>query len=761
MLKKICYYVTMSLIMLVCITNNIVAAPAGVKVSLTGKVTDEIDGNPLIGVTITIPSLSVGTTTNIDGEYKIEDLPQKQLTLQVSYLGHQTIIKKVDLSKVKELNFVMKESNATLNEVVVTGLTGQSLMKDSPTPISVVTSNQLKETSSSNLIDAIAHQPGISQITTGGGISKPVIRGLGYNRIVTVNDGIRQEGQQWGDEHGIEIDAQSINNVEILKGPASLMYGSDAMAGVVIFHGDPVPANGQLKASAATEYQTNNGLFDYTLDFAGNKKGLVWNLRGSQKMAHAYKNKIDGYVAGSQMREAGLNGMLGLNRDWGYSHLNLSYYHLTPSMIEGEGEGSSTYAKALPFQQIHHYKAVWNNSLYIGDGILKAILGFQQNRRQEFEESAEEPGLDFRLNTLNYSLNYSLENANEWKINTGVGGMYQRSENLGDEYLIPSYALFDIGAFATTSKQFGKWNVSGGLRFDHRHLHSFALEDRFEKFSRSCNALSGSIGAVYDITPDMHFRLNLARGFRAPNLSELASNGEHEGTFRYELGDHQLKPEYSWQVDAGWDYSSSNVSFQIALFANYIDNYIFNSRLADVLTEELPTYQFTQGNARLLGGEASIDIHPVEALHFLNSFTYVNAQQMDQPAESKYLPMTPAPRWNSEIKYDIIRDGKTFNNLFVKLGLECNLKQDHYYAANETETETPSYTLLNLSAGTDILHKGRKWCSLYIIGDNLTNRAYQNHLSRLKYLGENESTGRMGVYNMGRNITFKVTIPIL
>ena len=190
-----------------------------------------------------------------------------------------------------------------LNELVVTGVTGDTKLKNSTAPISIVSSKELRQTTSTNIIDAIAHQPGVSQITTGGGISKPIIRGLGYNRIIVMSEGVRQEGQQWGDEHGIEIDAQNVNSVEILKGPASLMYGSDAMAGVLILHGRPIQPEGEMKATVSTEYQTNNGLFDYSLNFAGNQKGFVWDARFSDKYAHAYKNKYEGYVPGSQFTE--------------------------------------------------------------------------------------------------------------------------------------------------------------------------------------------------------------------------------------------------------------------------------------------------------------------------------------------------------------------------------------------------------------------------------------------------------------------------
>ena len=235
-----------SLLLLACISMSAAAEPSYGHLTLSGSVTDATDGEALIGVTIHITELSKTTVTDINGHYSFTDLPQKSVTLQVSYVGHQTIIKEVDLSTTSHLDFVMHESNAMINEVVVTGITGSQLLKDSPTPVSIVTQRDLQTTSSTNIIDAIARKPGLSQITTGSGISKPVIRGLAYNRLVTVADGIRQEGQQWGDEHGIELDGQRVNSIEILKGPASLMYGSDAMAGVVIFHDRPSLPEGRI-----------------------------------------------------------------------------------------------------------------------------------------------------------------------------------------------------------------------------------------------------------------------------------------------------------------------------------------------------------------------------------------------------------------------------------------------------------------------------------------------------------------------------------
>lgn len=746
------------LLMLVCI--GVMAEPLKGGGSLSGKVTDKRSGEALVGVAIFFPGLQTGTVTDVDGKYSIDNLPRRSVEVQVSYIGHKTIVTAIDVDSISRKDFALEESDAQINEVVVTGLTGKSLAKDSPTPISVVSSAMLRSTASSNIIDALSLQPGVSQITTGGGISKPVIRGLGFNRVVVVNDGIRQEGNQWGGEHGVEIDPQSISSAEILKGPASLMYGSDAMAGVIIFHDEVLPPLGKVQANVSSEYQSNNGLFDYSVNLKGNNDVIVWSGRWSDKMAHAYKNKYDQYVLGSQFRERAAEGLVGVNCKWGYSHLTLSYYHLTPGIVEGDRGYSHSYGKSLPFQQVHHYKAVSDNTFFIGNGTLKAIVAYQQNRRQEFEESPSTPGLDFMLHTVNYDVRYKLPIADQLKIAVGGGGMWQRSLNKGDEYLIPAYQLFDIGGFGTITYNTGKFTLSGGMRVDNRHLHSFALDDLFEKFSRNFTGVTGSVGAVYAVNDKMNVRLNVARGFRAPNLSELASNGVHEGTVEYEIGNTGLHPEYSWQADLGWDFTSPVVSAQLSLFANFIDNYIFTQKLEGVKTEGYDTYKYTQGDARLLGGEASVDIHPIERLHFANTFSYVNSVQLHQPHDAKYLPFTPAPRWTSDLRYDIVRDGKTVDNTYVSLQMECNLRQNHYYAVNGTETATPSYSLFNVSAGTDFRVHGHKVASLLLSCNNLFDKAYQSHLSRLKYLDVNPLNGRRGIYNMGRNFTVKLLVPI-
>jgi iron complex outermembrane receptor protein len=283
---------------------------------------------------------------------------------------------------------------------------------------------------------------------------------------------------------------------------------------------------------------------------------------------------------------------------------------------------------------------------------------------------------------------------------------------------------------------------------------------RFKAFKRDFSGFTASVGAVWHANDHLDLRANAARGFRAPNISELASNGVHEGSLRYEVGNQDLKPEFSLQFDLGAEFTASWIDAQLSLFSNRIDNYIFIHRTGEVIDDDFMTYRYDSGDAQLLGGEVALDIHPWHFLHLGTSFSMVNAVQLHQPDETKYLPFTPAPRWQTDVKWEILHDGRVLNNAFVSLGVDYNFKQDHYYSADNTETATPAYCLLNASIGTDIMCRGKRVACLSITGSNLTNKAYQNHLSRLKYTDVNPVTGRQGVLNMGRNIIFKLAFPL-
>ena len=776
------------------------------KGHLSGKVTDKVSGESLPGVGIYFPNLKTGTVTQSDGTYMIDHLPSTKLLIQISFLGYKMQAKQIDLSIISIQNFILEESATEISEVVVTGQSGGIENNRTPSPIAIVRRTLLIQNSATNMIDALSKVPGISQVTTGAGISKPVIRGMGYNRVVVVNDGIRQEGQQWGDEHGIEIDENSVNHVEILKGPASLSYGSDAMAGVINMISAPTLPEGEILGNISSNFQTNNGLIDYSANLAGNKKGFIWDARYSNKMAHAYRNKYDGWVYNSGFRENAASTTLGLNRSWGFSHLHLSLYHLKPGIVEGErdsltgkfiktviGPNGTTndefatssdfhsYQPNAPFQTIDHYKAVWNNIFFLAQSNLEATIGFQQNRRKEFEEK-DNYKLYFLLNTINYDFKYTLPEIKNWKFTYGINGMWQNSQNKGTEFLIPAYQLFDVGIFAIVSKKRRNFDFSGGIRFDKRSETSKELyinadgEDvsasdpnaikRFDTIDQSFNGISGSIGATYQISETIFTKLNISRGFRAPNIAELSSNGVHEGTQRYEIGNPDLKPETSLQFDYSIGMNTTHISTELNLFTNTVDHFIFSNKLitegSDLIFGNLPVFKFTEGNAHFYGGEFQIDMHPhpFDWLHFENSFSYVNGTLANQPSKSHYLPFIPAPVWISTIKIEFKKLNHSLANSYLKFGIDHTWKQNHFYAAYETETATPAYTLLNLGTGTDFVIHGKTMFSIHISANNLTDVAYKSHLNRLKYSGINYLTGRTGIYNQGRNISFKLLIPL-
>ncbi|HWY09753.1 MAG TPA: TonB-dependent receptor [Bacteroidia bacterium] len=784
---------------------------------LTGKITDKNTNSPIVGATVYIPDLKLGATTDTAGKYLIKNIPKGTFLALISFLGYASQTKEVEIKETAFLDFTLEDSGTSLTEVIVTGVSSATEQRNNPIPINIVNQKDLLQNSATNIIDAIAMTPGVSQITLGPNISKPIIRGLGYNRVVTVNDGVRQEGQQWFDEFGIEIDEFSVNKVEILKGPASLAYGSDAMAGVINMLSAPPLPEGQIKGKILANYQSNNGLLASSINLAGNHKGFIWDVRYTNKMAHDYQNKYDGYVSNSAYSESNAKALIGINRKWGYSHLTLSSFDLKMGIIEGardsasgkftrhyQGSGrtdstaitpTSDFTKYNNFPVIHqhvrHYKAVLDNSFALGTGRLNFRLGFQQNMRQEANDLKQGDTYNnyFFLRTLNYDLRYVLAEKNHFEMSFGVNGMQQNSQNLGTAFVIPEYSIFDIGGFVIAKKSFKKLSLSGGLRYETRMLQgknlwvdstgkrlsgpvTGSIAD-FKAYTSNFSGLSGSFGSTYDITSIFYAKLNISRGYRAPTAAESGANGIHDGTPFYEIGDHRLKAESSMQYDLSLGINSKDVWIELTGFVNNINNYIFAEKLHSqhggdsirldpaLALAAGPAFKYVQGDATLSGGEAILNIRPAKFkwINFDNSFSFVSAIQKNQPDSTKYLPYTPPPKYRTELKF-IYTKGKIIKNAYIKVGLDYYFVQNKIYYKYGNETVTPDYGLLNAGIGGDICSKKQTLFSLYIYANNITDVAYQSNMSRLKYTALNNATGRIGVYNMGRNISFKLVVPL-
>ncbi len=780
-------------------SKSVTSAFPGLKVSLSGKIIDAKTGDVLPGASVYFADDKIGTSADASGKYVLSNIPPGHHVIEVTHTGYATLVEHIELNSDAEKDFKLSPIVVENQGVIITGVAGATSIRKSPIPVSSIRKAALLQSSSTNIIDALSHVPGVSQLSTGPAISKPFIRGLGFNRVVIVNEGVRQEGQQWGDEHGVEIDELSVGRIEVLKGPASLMYGSDALAGVINFITNTPVAEGVVKGNLLSNYQGNNTLFALNGNVAGNKNGFNWNVYGTFKSAGDYQNKYDGKVLNSRFNEKNFGGYIGLNKSWGFSHFIASRFDQRLGLVEGERDdatgkfilfGGSPVERIatgadlgsrnlfVPYQRVQHNRFILDNNFAIKKSRLKINLGYQNNLRQEFgnPEDPSEKELFFDLATLSYNVQWQLPEMKEWHTTIGVNGMGQNNKNKGNETLIPEYTLFDIGGFVYGQRIFTKATVSGGLRFDNRSVHSKELTDgsgiKFTAFNRSFSNFSGSIGVSVEPSDVLTLKANVARGFRAPTLAELASNGAHEGTNRYEYGDQGLNSETSLQLDGGVNVNYEHFSIGFSAFYNRINDFIFYRKLVSIVGgdslvnvggENIPAFQFDQHHATLVGVEGTVDIHPhpLDWLHFENTISFVRGRFDEAIDGSDNLPIIPAARLISELRGDFKKTGKTFHNLYARLEADKTFSQKNPFSGFDTETATAGYTLLNAGIGTDVMGNNKKAVfSIHFAINNISDIAYQSHLSRLKYAAANNVTGRTGVFNTGRNFSVKVTVPL-
>ena len=747
-------------------------AYAAIVKNIQGKVTDAITQQTLPGATIYIPDLKVTAITDNNGEFNLQNLPSKGTYLiEVHYIGYKTATQNVNLANSTALNFSLQPTAIETREVVITGSLISSTSKRNSASSAVLGKDQLLQPAS-NLIDALTKIPGVSQITTGPSISKPVIRGLGYNRIVTLDDGIKQQGQQWGDEHGIEIDQFKSDRVEVLRGAASLMYGSDALGGVINLLEPSTAPEGQVKGEFITNYSTNNGLTANSLMLNGNENGFVWRARGTYKSAYSFKTPT-GYFPNSGFNETDLSAMVGLNKSWGYTHLNVSnfrnnigFYEPTldadGNFVKEDGESfiTSDYKSRdidYPRQDIRHFKIALNNNFVLGKGNLKADFGYQQNQRRELEDGPD-PSLFFNLKTYTGDLKYYLHEMNGWQPVFGLSADAGHSENKGIEYLVPAYDTYGLGVFAFAKKNWENNTFSIGARYDFRKNNGKHLfddgEELFAPFENKFSNVSGALGFTHQFNEEWNFKANAGSAFRAPNPAELGSNGVHEGTFRYEVGNPNLNPERSYQVDAALEYEGKIVSASASIYNNYVHNFIYASNNGENILAEgdlYPVYRYGQVNANLYGAEATLTIHPVPFIHFENTFGYVHAQNntLNRP-----LAFIPAGNLRNELRFEPKLKGT--NDAYLSVGINSAFKQNR--VDEVFETPTSGYTLLNAGVGATF-NLGKQPVKLSVSANNLLNQKYYDALSRFKPGRFDQGNPNLGVYNTGRNVTFGLYLP--
>ncbi|WP_214073872.1 TonB-dependent receptor [Mucilaginibacter sp. dw_454] len=819
-------YIKILSLLFVLLANTIYTKAADAPpATIAGTVTDKKDNSPIVGATINIPDLKTGTVTNANGKFTLSNITRGVYLVQISCVGYAGITQTVDFSKSQTLNFQLQASFIEAGEVVVTGVSRATELKKSPIPMAAVGKAFIDQRAAAgNVIDMIANIPGVSAVTTGPNISKPFIHGLGYNRVITLMDGIRQEGQQWGDEHGIEVDQNSIDRVEVIKGPASLTYGSDAIGGVVNLISPPPLPDGAIAGSTMMSYGTNAGAINNSLRLQGNNNGLVWGTVISAKESKDYQNQHDGRVYATNFKERDARLMLGLNKSWGYSYFNASLFDDEQAIPDGARDSiSRQFTKQttedggyqiVPGSELNSYKIpvlhqhvqlyrIYNNSNFIlGNGAnLFVNLGYQFSHRREFThpEDAEVAGLNLHLTTYTYDFKYDQTFGDGYETTFGVNGQYQNNAiDDATDFPIPAYHQFDIGPFAVIKKSFGNLDISAGGRYDYRSFNGQAayidtlsnkypelytgsnpggttgVTKQFDALNKTFTGFSGSFGATYNFSQEFLLKGNVSRGFRAPSIAELSANGPDPGSQIYHVGNPNFKPEFSVQEDIGAFLTLPNVSVSVELFNNDIQNYIYQQQVLNpdgsaAVNPAFPLYTiftYTQSKARINGGEFSLDIHPVSWLHFENNLALTYGKNLGNGgpvADSlKYLPFIPPVHTHSELRGTFAKGFSSVKNIYAFVGLDHYSAQNRFFSAYGTETYTAGYNLISAGLGGNLTNsKGDKVLELFIEGTNLGDVNYQSNMSRLKYFDNTDTAPgvQRGIYNMGRNISFKVIVP--
>ena len=728
---------------------------------LSGIIKNVETGEPVFSANVYFPQLEKGTMTDPAGKFNITNLPEGSYRLVISSIGFATFTREI-LIPSEEIEISLKPSAIEMEEIIVSTpfhqLQSENVMKVERESVS-----ELNRKGAVTLSDGITQIAGVESLTTGVGIGKPVIRGLSSNRVLVYTQGVRLENQQYGDEHGLGISSKGISSIEVIKGPASLLYGSDAIGGVLYLNPEGYASANSEKAEFESDYFSNTLGYQTSLMASASSEKLKFLARGSYAAHSDYETGNKTRVTNTRFNEKDIKAGIGFQVSTYKADLRYNFNRSEIGIPEETGLQSLEKEPLLPYQNIDNHVLSLDNRLYLKNSSLEFKVGYQFNNRKEFEEHHDEeehseqeeeaaheeeipakPALEMHLETLNYNLKYNLPKIGNFETITGIQGMYQTNNNFGEELLIPDATTFDFGIFATTHYHLENWDFQGGLRFDHRKLdtRSYLTEDDLEiaAVNRDFNSINGAFGVKYQLEEKFIARLNLASGFRAPNLSELTSNGVHHGANRYEAGNPNLQNEQNFQVDLALEWRNQHFEAYVNAFNNAVSDYIFISPTGEIIDDE-PVFRYIQDNSRLYGGEIGLHLHPhpLDWLHLESSFETVTGK-LDN---GEYLPLIPANSFSNTFRVEF-EEGKTLTGKYAFVRLKNVFDQNN---PGQFETRTRGYGLFSAGFGANILLKNSS-LSLGISANNLFNKSYISHLSRLK---------SDGIENIGRNIKISLS----
>lgn len=762
------------LILLFLITKSFIYAQC--NFTLHGTVSDNHNKAPLEFAEVFIKELKRGAITDSLGNYSIHDLCDGSYTLACKHLGCEEIITTVVINGTTLQNFYPEHHLQELNEIdIVTDRAPSKTMLNSYE----LKAAELDKTRGQSLGAALKNITGVNTLQTGATISKPIIHGLHSNRILILNNGIRQEGQQWGSEHAPEIDPFIANKITVIKGASSVRYGSDAIAGVIL-----VEPN-KLRDSAGVDGELN--LVGNSNGRGGAVSGMVeqnfkkisalsWRLQGTLKKNGTIATP-NYYLKNTAMEEYNFSGTIGWTKQkYGvelfYSQFNTNIAILAASHIGNVTDlmdaialskpletGSFTYKINRPYQHIEHElfkaKAYCNTGKA---GKLSLVYARQYNLRDEFDKhppindslaGLNKPELQFEITSHSAELLWEHNAFKRFTGTIGISGMTQGNTFEG-RYFIPNFRNYTSGAYWIERWSKNKLQLEAGLRFDYRHLQIFKYENNviISPIHQYQN-MSGTINAQYKFNEQLSTTLNIGTAWRAPSVNELYSNGIHHGAATYEIGNRDLQTEKITNYNLSMLYNNHHKwNIELGAYHNYIRNFIYlQPQLPPTVTIHgaFPTLVYTQADATFTGIDAQVNYYFTPQLLATGKASILRAYNK---TIHTYLIQMPSDRFQVELTYNF-NSYQKLDNSYVSVNAVYTNKQFRVPANADYAIPPNAYALLNVDAGTTVYIK-KQAITIGIGASNLLNTVYRDYMNRFRYYAD----------EMGRNITLRIKMPI-
>ncbi len=761
---------------------------------IKGSVISNNTLQPIEGATINGKNLHA--ITSASGRFTINAIVEGNYSFTISHIGYasKTINIKADSSS-KVLKILLEESTTKLSEIEVNGKTKKRVHKESPVVSHVVTKEFLTTNRENSLMQTLSKIPGVSTIKIGSGQSKPVIRGLGFNRVAVVQNGIKHEAQQWGNDHGLEIDQYGIENIQIVKGPASLVYGSDAIAGVVDIQPNKVPLINSFSGEVNVLGENNNDLLGISAGIQARKEKWFYRGRityrdyGDYKVPTDkinYENYIfelhDNNLRNTAGREANANLSLGYVTDKFTSETTISNVnakngffanaHGLEVRISRIDYDQSNRDIDLPYHKVNHFKITNNTSIALNKHSINLDFGFQNNLREEHSEPiphgymptpSNSKERSFQKNTLTLNVKDAFTLNDDHHIVAGINLEFQDNNIGGWGFLIPEYTRFTIGAFAFDQYEINSdLHLLAGIRYDYGQINSKSYFDWYPSTINNANGstsyiylqraqdktlnfgnVSASVGLSY-ILNNTTFKINAGKSFRMPLANELASDGVNYHMYRYEKGNLDLDPEESYQLDIDIDHTTKNYSFGISPFVNFFENFIYLNPTSNYY-ETLQIYEYTQNKVFRAGGELRASTNIINNLQLNASAEYVYSRQTSGPKEGFTIPFSPPLSGLFSANYQF-KDFLFFKQPQLIADYRITAKQNEIVPPEE---KTDGYQVLNMSLLTQIeLFKTKRPLDVKFKLNNVFDTKYFDHTSFYRLIDVPEA---------GRNISIALT----